>query len=91
MKISSKKIRDHSLAFALMFLIAGCHNYYMASSNKNNDTAKAIDSLTQQNNYFILRNGDHVFHMKDISISDDRKALNATLEKIIPGPANVCS
>jgi len=85
MKISPKKIKDYFLAFALLFSIAGCHNFYMASPiNKNYDEAKAIDSLKKQNKYFILRNGDRVFHMQDISISDDNKTLNTTLEKVSP-------
>ena len=85
MKNFFKIISDYFLAFALLFLIAGCHNYYMASPiNKNYDAAKAIDSLKLQDKYFILRNGDRVFHMQNISMSDDNKTLNATLEKVSP-------
>ena len=84
MKISSKKISGCFLAFALLSLTAGCHNYYMASPiNKNYGVAKAIDSLKLQDKYFILRSGYHVFHMKNISLDNDNKMLKATLE-ILP-------
>jgi hypothetical protein len=85
MKIFSKKISDCFLAFALLSLTVGCHNYYMASPmNKNYDTARAIDSLSQQHKYFILRNGDQVFHIKNISVSEDNKTFKTTLENLPP-------
>lgn len=69
-----------------MFSTVGCHNYYMAAPIYNSyDTGKAIDSLRLQNRYFILRNGYHAFHMKDIFLGNDNEILKATLEKLPSG------
>ena len=83
MKISSKKPRNYFSTFSLLLAITGCHNYYMAAPiNKSYDIAKAIDSLKQGDKFFILRNGFFSYHMKDISLSDDSKAVKTTLETL---------
>jgi hypothetical protein len=83
MKITPKKIGNYFLAFALMFSIAGCHNYYMASKITVADhPSKTIDSLQKQNRYFILRNGNKAYYMNDISMSDDKKTITCTLDSL---------
>ena len=56
----------------------------MATKAGSKDAA-GIDSLTKLNRYFVLRSGSQAFYMKNLSLSADRKTLDATLDTLSPG------
>jgi hypothetical protein len=56
----------------------------MATKAGSKDAA-GIDSLTKLNRYFVLRSGTQSYYMKNISLSTDRKTLEATLDTLSPG------
>jgi hypothetical protein len=62
---------------------AACHNYYKASRPAANNASKRAaitDSLNKDSRYFILRSGSEAYHMKSISLSDDRTTIECTLD-----------
>jgi hypothetical protein len=68
-------------------VIAGCHNFYKATkSNADNNVAKAavVDSLKQQTRYFVLRNGNQSFYMKNASLNADKKTIDCILDTLSP-------
>ena len=65
-----------------LLLLVACQNYYMSVKHPKNSTV--IDSLNQQNRYFILRTGSEAFYMKHLTLSTDRKTLEATLDTLPP-------
>ncbi len=72
--------------FTLMFFTA-CHNYYKAIQRNpvsNAEKASSIDSLQQQKRYFILRNGNESYYMKNISLSADQKTMTCYLDSLAP-------
>jgi hypothetical protein len=84
-KFHYKKILSCLLSFSILIFIASCHHYYMATQqNINKDTGKTIDSLKQQDRYFILRNGKKAYYMYDQTLSNDRKTLTCTLDSLPP-------
>ncbi len=66
--------------FISLLLLVACQNYYMAVKQPKN--AAIIDSLNKQNRYFVLRSGSQAFYMKNITLSADRKTLEATLDTL---------
>ncbi|MBP6023758.1 hypothetical protein [Ferruginibacter sp.] len=69
----------------LVNVIAGCHNFYKATkSNADNNVAKAalVDSLKQQTRYFVLRNGNQSFYMKNVSLNSDKKTMECILDTL---------
>jgi hypothetical protein len=69
----------------LLFIAAGCHNYYKASAGRTGANASStIDSLQLQNRHFILRSGSQALYMKNIVVSADQKSLTALLDTLPP-------
>lgn len=62
----------------LLCVFASCRNYYTALQSKSFQPANTVDSLKNQNRYFILRSGDQAFHMTNMVLSNDRKTLTLT-------------
>ncbi len=79
-----KKLFVLTIAIQMLFVFTGCHNYYKASVVNVNRPAKAVDSLQQQNRFFILRSGSNSYYMNNIKLSDDRTALDCTLDSLPP-------
>ncbi len=66
-----------------MVLLTGCNHYYKATqlqSPGNIHKAEAIDSLKNEKRYFILRNGDRAFFMRNASISKDKQVIVSLLQ-----------
>lgn len=72
-----------SLAVVLLLLVLSCNRYYKAVKTENPAApAKTVDSLTNENRYFILRSGTEAFQMSKLLISDDNKTLQCTLDSL---------
>ena len=81
----AQKSKHFRLLFIIVLFISilpGCHNYYMATRAK--DVTTSIDSLKSLDRFFILRNGDDAYYMKNIALSADRKTLECTLDSLPP-------
>lgn len=81
----TKKISYFLYGLSALFLFTECHNYYKATALKKNTTsdyAGAIDSLKLTNRYFVLRNGNESYYMKNTVLSPDQKNLTCTLEEL---------
>ncbi len=85
MKFYFRKMKIFFAATIVIFL-AGCfQNYYKASKQKISDPnqkASVVDSLNAVRRYFILRNGPHAYYMKDVSLSEDRRSIQCTLDSL---------
>lgn len=77
-----KIFKSFLVVVSLLMLLTACHNYYMAVAQPKE--AAGIDSLRHQNRYFVLRSGSEAFYMKNLSLSADRKTLEATLDTLSP-------
>jgi len=83
----TKKINYFLYGLMTLFLFTQCHNYYKATALKKKTTsnyAGAIDSLKLTNRYFVLRNGNESYYMKNTVLSPDQKNLTCTLEELSP-------
>lgn len=68
---------------AIFFVLAGCHRYYKTvTGNVKDNPAESIDSLKMNNRYFVLHAGGVAWHMKNVTLSEDRKTITGTLEKL---------
>ena len=79
----TKTFKSLLVALFSLTLMTACQNYYMATARPKE--ASSIDSLTRLNRYFVLRSGSQAFYMKNLSLSADRKTLDATLDTLSPG------
>lgn len=72
----------------LLVCSAACHTYYKATpaGGRGNisQAATTIDSLQQQNRYFILRNGNAAYSINNPTLSEDKKFLRCQLDMIPP-------
>ncbi|MDB5202052.1 MAG: hypothetical protein JWQ27_1461 [Ferruginibacter sp.] len=62
-----------------------CHNYYKVagkSALNNQQKSATVDSLNGQSKYFVLRNGDQSFHIRNLLISEDKKNLSFQLDSL---------
>jgi hypothetical protein len=62
--------------------MTACNHYYKATQVQTFDPiekAVVIDSLKHENKYFILRNGDRSYFMRNASISNDKKSITSVL------------
>lgn len=85
MKLSLKQFKILFTGFFIMASLACCHNFYMATSANTasvSQTSTSINKLKQQNRFFILRSGDRSYYMKALSLIEDQKTLNATLDTL---------
>jgi len=76
-------IRFSALVLVLVIVFA-CKTYYKAKMVNPAISAKSVDSLKKSNRYFILRNGDHAFYIKNIELSADQKTAQCVLEYLPP-------
>ncbi len=78
-KSSSKII----IILAIFFVFAGCNRYYKAvTTNVKANPDKSVDSLKNQNRYFILRTPSQAYFMRNIILSEDRKKITCLLDDI---------
>jgi len=65
-------------------LCTGCHNYYKALKVNTADShaAETLDSLKLQNRYFILRNGDDNYYMKNLQVNSSHTVLTCMLDTL---------
>jgi hypothetical protein len=76
-------IKNLLMSFIAAISFSGCfQNYYKASAvtgDSNSQKAVSIDNFNKQHRYFILRNGKDAWYMKDVSLGQDNKSLQAEL------------
>ena len=71
------------IILAILFVFAGCSRYYKAiTTNAKNNPDKSLDSLKNQNRYFILRTPSQAYFMRNIVLSEDRKSITCTLDDV---------
>lgn len=70
------------ILIAATYTFSSCSNYYKAITTSAPVAAARIDELSNDNRYFILREGSQAFAMKDITFSADRNSLKCTLEDV---------
>ena len=70
---------------AMLLVFAGCSHYYKATTgNLKANTDKSLDSLKNENRYFILRTPGQAWYMRNIVLSEDRKTLTCNLDTLPP-------
>lgn len=88
MPTSSKTTGYTWLLPVLLLIVSGaCHNYYKVTAVRSENpaaTSGSIDSLQSKNRYFVLRNGNEAFYLKNITLSEDRKLLHGMLDMLPP-------
>lgn len=62
--------------------LSSCSNYYKAITATEPTNAASFNGFQDNLKYYILRNGNSAFVMKNISVSSDRKYLQCTLEEL---------
>jgi hypothetical protein len=70
---------------SIFILVQSCHHYYMATSARSGSaqsTYSSADSLKKLNRYFVLRNGDEAFYMKNMVLSADQKTAECILDTL---------
>lgn len=69
-----------------MFGLVGCFQHYYKDVQPNlpteSDKASVIDSLNNQNRYFILRSGNRAYTMKNVSIQSGKAAIKCILDDL---------
>ncbi len=72
------------LLIPVMILIgfSSCSNYYKAITAAEPTKATSLNDFQDNQKYYILRNGNSAFVMKNISVSSDRKSVQCTLEEL---------
>ncbi len=69
-----------SILAASIFLTVACNKYYKATKTEHPTAlGKKVDSLANQNRYFILRSGTDAYRMSKLVLSEDRKSLKCVL------------
>jgi hypothetical protein len=79
------KVRFPLLLIASSLLISGCYTFYKADRGLHTNASQrnqTLDSLKQQNRYFILHSGSRSWHMKNMVLSDDQKTLSCILDSV---------
>ena len=61
---------------------SSCSNYYKAITAAEPAKAASLNDFQDNQKYYILRNGNSAFAMKNITISSDRKNVQCTLEEL---------
>lgn len=62
--------------------LTSCSNYYKAITATEPTKAGSFNEFQDNLKYYILRNGNSAFVMKNISVSSDRKNVQCTLEEL---------
>lgn len=71
------------MILTVIMLLMSCNHYYKATlRHANTDLEKAalIDSLNNEKRYFILRNGNSGYFMRNAQISNDKTTITSTLQ-----------
>ncbi len=71
--------------FASLLVFGGCHRYYMTqNTNIKENPAGKIDSLKNNQRYFVLHNGEKAWHLGHVVLSEDRQSITGTLDRLPP-------
>jgi hypothetical protein len=74
-----------AICFVILFVMA-CKTFYKTKTINTGSSstlaAKNVDSLQKTNRYFILRNGDNAYYIKNIQLSADQKTANCVLDSL---------
>ncbi|MEO7443949.1 MAG: hypothetical protein ABIT96_08220 [Ferruginibacter sp.] len=73
------------LLFCLFLFISACSNFYKATTAPSQTTdasSASITNLQMNNRYFILRNGEKSYRMKNLHVSDDKRFVSCTLDTV---------
>ncbi len=78
-----QQLKNHvyqGLFITIAFACASCSRYYQAV--KSTASSEAVDSLRNENRYFVLRSGSEAYYMTKIAFSDDRQTLHCELDTL---------
>lgn len=70
---------------SIVLLLLACKTFYKANSARSGSASESwssADSLKKINRYFILRNGDEAFYIKNIELSADQKTARCILDPL---------
>ena len=67
----------------LLIIFCSCHNFYLARKI-DNAPGNHLDSFQHMQRYFILRNGNTSYYMRELKLSDDQKIVNCQLDSLAP-------
>ncbi len=71
------------ILLASLLVFGGCHRYYMTRNpNVKDNPAEKIDSLKNDQRYFVLHNGGKAWHLGSIVLSEDRQSITGKLDKL---------
>ncbi len=70
------------IAIIIAGAFSSCSNYYQAITASEPAKAASYNNFPDNKKYYILRNGREAFAMKKISISNDQKNIQCTLEPL---------
>jgi hypothetical protein len=74
-----------AIFFVILFAVA-CKTFYktktITTSPNSTIAAKNVDSLQKTNRYFILRNGEESYYIKNIQLSADQKTASCVLDSL---------
>jgi hypothetical protein len=87
MKCSLQQFKNLFTAFFIITILSCCHNFYKATTTDTvnvAETSNNINRLKEQNRFFVLRSGTKAYYMNAISLSADKRTLNAVLDTLPP-------
>ena len=73
-------IFSFTMATLLMMPTSCFRHYYKIAKQPSEATPESVNTLKNDNRYFILRSGQYAWHMNNISLSSDQKTLTCVLE-----------
>src|SRR5687767_13169352 len=83
---SFTKTTGYLVLLSVSFVLSqACHNYYKTLPVKKTtaqETAQSLDSLHNQNRYFILRSGSTSWAVTKMTLSTDQKTISCVLDTV---------
>lgn len=68
------------LLLVFVHFITGCQTFYKVNTGSN--TPESIAQMQKENKYFILHEGDKVWHLKDLVINEDQMAISGIIDTL---------
>ncbi len=66
------------LLFAFINLVIGCSSYYKV--NTSTTPAPLTAQISNKSKYFIVHEGTNAWHLKSVSLNDEKKEINGAIE-----------
>lgn len=68
------------LLVVFVHFITGCQTYYKVSPGSN--SPEVIAQMQEENKYFILHEGDKVWHLRDLVLNEDQMVITGALDTL---------